>query len=387
MDSSTFDDPTFPTHHLEALIEEHVAPFAARNDEQARFPEEGIQALGAAGLLGLTVPKDLGGLGRGPRAFAQTASALARVDASLAMVFTMHVTAASCIVHSPHTELTEVALREIAAGRHLTTLAFSERGSRSHFWAPVSQARRSERGIELTAHKSFVTSATHAASFLVSTRAPDAERPLDSTLYLVDAHSPGITPGPAWNGLGLRGNDSSPVVFDATPIPGPAQLSEDRQGLSTMLGQVLPLFCLGTAACSLGISQAAVDATVRHLRSSRLEHLNQTLGEAFPTLRARIARMRIETDGLATRIDDVATSLESPGPESTLKVLEAKAAANEAALRVTESAMRACGGAAFARQTAVDRFLRDAHAGAVMAPTVDQLHEFVGRALLELPLF
>ena len=70
-----------------------------------------------------------------------------------------------------------------------------------------------------------------------------------------------------------------------------------------------------------------------------------------------------------------------------LRVLEAKAAAGETAIRVTQEAMRTCGGAAFSRHTGIERYFRDAQAGAVMAPTVDVLRDFIGKALLGIPLF
>ena len=70
-----------------------------------------------------------------------------------------------------------------------------------------------------------------------------------------------------------------------------------------------------------------------------------------------------------------------------LRVLESKAAAGEAAISVTSQAMRACGGAAFSKHTGIERLFRDAHAGAVMAPTVDVLRDFIAKAVLGIPLF
>ena len=70
-----------------------------------------------------------------------------------------------------------------------------------------------------------------------------------------------------------------------------------------------------------------------------------------------------------------------------LRVLESKALGGETAIRVTSRAMRLCGGAAFSKQTGLDRYFRDAHASAVMAPTADVLREFIGKALLGIPLF
>jgi alkylation response protein AidB-like acyl-CoA dehydrogenase len=68
-------------------------------------------------------------------------------------------------------------------------------------------------------------------------------------------------------------------------------------------------------------------------------------------------------------------------------VLESKAAATEAVLHVTDLAMRACGGAAFSGHLTLERNFRDARAGSVMAPTTDALYDFLGKSLLDLPLF
>jgi len=97
--------------------------------------------------------------------------------------------------------------------------------------------------------------------------------------------------------------------------------------------------------------------------------------------------MQIDTDGLSARIDDLVDHLESPRETTMLRVLESKAAAGEVAISVTSTAMRVCGGAAFSKQLSLERLFRDAHAGAVMAPTGDVLREFIGKSLLGLPLF
>jgi alkylation response protein AidB-like acyl-CoA dehydrogenase len=137
----------------------------------------------------------------------------------------------------------------------------------------------------------------------------------------------------------------------------------------------------------LGLSRAAIAATAAHLKSARFEHLNQSLGESLPTLRAQIAAMQIDTDGLSARIDDLVDHLDRPRDTTMLRVLETKAAAGDTAIAVTSAAMRACGGAAFSKHMSIERLFRDAHAGAVMAPTGDVLREFIARTILGMPLF
>ena len=364
-----------------------LSPAARQNDKEGRFSVEAVEALGPAGLLGLMLPTELGGAALGPRTFAAVLETLAEADASVAMVYLMHICATATIAAARAGATVKPTLGEIAAGRHLSTLAFSEAGSRSHFWAPVSRARRNGAGVYLNARKSWVTSAGHAQSYVVSSLAPEGKGPTDSTLYLVAAGARGLSIAGPWDGLGLRANASAPMSLEDCEVPGAQQLTDDGAGFQTMLQVVLPLFNLGSAAVSLGLCRAAVAGTATHLKTARFEHLGQSLGESLPTLRAQLATMQIETDGLAARLDDLAGHLERPRDTTMLRVLECKAAAGDAAIAVTSTAMRVCGGAAFSRHMSVERVFRDAHAGAVMAPTGDVLREFIAKAVLGMPLF
>jgi len=364
-----------------------LAPAARPNDKEGKFSTEAVEALGQAGFLGLMLPAELGGAGLGLRTFAAITATLAEADASVAMVYLMHQCATVTLAAAPRTGAVEQILKEIGTGKHLSTLAFSEAGSRSHFWAPVSRARRNGHGVLVTANKSWVTSAGYAQSYVISTLAPDGAGPTDSTLYVVPAGRSGLKVEGAWDGLGLRANASAPMILEDCEVSPDLQLTDDGQGFAAMLNVALPPFNLGSAAVSLGICRAAVAATASHLKNARFEHLGQTLGESLPTLRAQLAEMQIDTDGLSTRLDDLVAHLEQPRDTTMLRVLETKAAAGDTAIAVTSTAMRVCGGSAFSKRLSVERLFRDAHAGAVMAPTCDVLKEFIGKAVLGMPLF
>jgi alkylation response protein AidB-like acyl-CoA dehydrogenase len=364
-----------------------IAPQAAANDREGRFSIDAVRALGEGGILGVLLPATVGGSQLGPGDFAQVTAILAEADPSVAMVFVMHVLAAAAIAVAPDGGRLRPVLEEIARGRHLSTLAFSEVGSRSHFWAPVSRAERDGTGVRISARKSWVTSAGHAQSYVVSTQSPDAAGPTESTLYLVLADAKGLSVAGAWDGMGMRANAAAPMTLDRCEVGPDMQLTRDGGGFAAMMDTVLPLFNLGSAAVALGICRAVVSATTDHLKHARFEHLGASLGESLPNLRAQLATMQIQTDGLAARIDDVVRHLAHPDDLTMLRVLEVKAAGGEAAIDVTSLAMRTCGGAAFSKHTGIERFFRDAHAGVVMAPTADVLRDLIGKALLGLPLF
>src|SRR5260370_4829282 len=143
-----------------------LAPAAKQNDKEARFSSEAVAALGPAGLLGIMLPTEVGGSALGPRTFAAVVATLAEADASAAMVYLMHMSATPTIAAARPGATGAHTRRDIPAGRHLTTLAFSEAGSRSHFWAPVSQAKRNGAGVHLTANKSWVPSPAPAPTSL-----------------------------------------------------------------------------------------------------------------------------------------------------------------------------------------------------------------------------
>ena len=124
-----------------------LAQSAGENDTAGRFSTEAVQALGESGLLGLMLPADVGGAGLGPRTFAEVTATLAEADASVAMVYVMHICGTAAIAAARPSPALTAVLTEIAAGRHLSTLAFSEAGSRSHFWAPISRAQRNGDGV------------------------------------------------------------------------------------------------------------------------------------------------------------------------------------------------------------------------------------------------
>ncbi|GIH14270.1 acyl-CoA dehydrogenase family protein [Rugosimonospora africana] len=364
---------------LEGVIADVVAPTSTMVDREGAFPRKAVDALGAAGILGLTSPVEAGGAGAGMRAAATVVERLSQECGSTAMVVLMHYAAVPVIAaHGP-----DDVCAAIAGGHHLTTLAFSEAGSRSHFWSPMSTATRSAGGVHLSANKSWVTSAGEADSYVWSSRPLIADA--GTTLWLVPSDNPGLAVAGAFDGLGLRGNASRPIRAESAEVPVSAMLGADGAGMDASMQLVLPWFLVLSAAFSLGLMRGTVREAVAHLTGTRLEHLNQTLAEQ-PLVRYDIGRMQIQLDHTAALIEHTLSGLENGTDDALLRVLEVKAASAEAAITVTDLAMKACGGAAFRRELGIERRFRDARAARVMAPTTDRLVDFVGRAVCGMPL-
>jgi isovaleryl-CoA dehydrogenase len=126
------------------------------------------------------------------------------------MVYVMHVAAAKVIEASTTFAKRADVLQAIAAGEHLTTLAFSEQGSRSQFWAPVSTLEPHGQGYQTNAAKSWVTAAHHADSYVASAQAPTAQSPVLRNYWM-------SIPYVGWRAGNTHGAGGETVLDDGLP--------------------------------------------------------------------------------------------------------------------------------------------------------------------------
>ncbi|GIH07710.1 acyl-CoA dehydrogenase [Rhizocola hellebori] len=365
---------------LDAVIADTVIPAAADVDRTGTFPRAALNALGDAGVLGLLSAAEVGGGGGSLADAADVVEHLAEACGSTAMVVLMHFSAVSVLeAHGPR-EVREA----IARGAHLSSLAFSETGSRSHFWAPMSTATGEGDAVRLDASKSWITAAGEADSYVWSSRPTSGDGPM--TLWLVPSDTPGLKVAGPFDGVGLRGNASKPVTAEGVRVPRDAMLGADGAGMDISLSAALPTFLVCSAACSIGLMSALLNDAATHLTKTRLEHLGQTLAQQ-PVSRIEYARLRTRADEARAFLADTLAALGTGRADAVLRVLQVKAVAAEAASEVADGVMRLCGGAAFRKELGVERRFRDTLAARVMAPTTQALRDFVGRATLGLPLF
>jgi alkylation response protein AidB-like acyl-CoA dehydrogenase len=366
-----------------SIAVEGIAPYAEQTDDRSEFPSESMEALREAGLLGLLVAQEHGGMGEGLATMAAVIEEIAKACSSTALTYLVHLAAgaAYAAAEPPRDDL----LRAVASGDHLGTLALGEFGSRSHFWAPMSQIEAGDGKVILRASKAFVTGAGHVDGYVVLTRAADAEEPTDSILYYVPGDAAGVRLAGAWDALGLRGNASAPVVFEGVALSPSSALSPPGQGMQMLLDTLLPIINIGVAAICLGIAESSIEIVGKHIQGSRLEHLGLALAD-LPNERARLARMRTEADKARAHLSMVLGVVERESPEAMLMILESKVVAAEAALEVTDIAMKAAGGHAFNRKLGLERRFRDARAADFIGITGDMLYEFIGRAMCGMPV-
>jgi alkylation response protein AidB-like acyl-CoA dehydrogenase len=274
--------------------------------------------------------------------------------------------------------------REVAEGKHLTTLAFSEYGSRSHFWLPQSTARPDGDEVVLDAKKQLITSAGECEIYIWSSKPASAEGL--SSLWWVPASTAGLSVTQPYEGLGLRANGSAPIEATGARIPAANLLGEDGAGFDVMMGIVMPWFSLLNQSVSVGLMEGALGRTVGHVSGSRYGYSGARIAD-FPQVRGYVARMRTKIDMCRALLLDSISAIEAGREDAQLRVLQSKVAGAETSLEVLDLAMRSTGGAAYRKDIALERYFRDSRAASVMAPVSDALWDFIGKAVCGMPLF
>ena len=210
---------------LSSIVETVIAPAAAEVDRTGAYPRAALDALGAAGLLGLSSASDVGGLGGSLADVAETVERISAACGSTAMVVLMHYAAVAVIeAHGP----SDVRRGDRARCATLH-LAFSESGSRSHFWAPLSTAtavgRRRAPGRDARAGSPRRARPT---AYVWSSR-PRRRRRADDAVAGARRRRRAAAAAAPFDGLGLRGNASSPMAADGVVVPADARLGDGRR--------------------------------------------------------------------------------------------------------------------------------------------------------------
>jgi isovaleryl-CoA dehydrogenase len=364
---------------IRRVAADHIAPEASRVDSECVFPSSGLGELGRVGGLGILVPTEFGGIGGGLSDLARACEIVGGACASTGMAYLMHAVAASTIARGGG-ERSGRYLSKFATGS-IGTLAFSERGTGTHFYSSELHAVASNGGVKISGRKSFVTSGGHADIYLVLVQSAAGEG-LDC--FVVEREADGVRFEGAWRGLGMRGNSSVAMSLSEVVVDQAARIGPPGDGVTLVFSAVAPYFLVGLASVNVGIAAATLEAARQHATNRRypdgsalcevqaVQHLLAGMDTAVRTARLLVAE---------------AAQLGDQHDESALvSIMEAKVCATDTAASVAREALEVCGGQGYTPDLPIERHLRDAHAGAVMGPSNSVLRTWIGKAITGLPV-
>ncbi len=372
---------------------------AVESDKKLLFPRKNFEALAKLGLLGLIVPKELGGRGENHTCAAMVVETIARYGCpSTAMCYTMHLgaVAAGLFRHHDNETLKDI-FRRIDKDVLIGTLSYSDPETGSHFWYPVSSgAERTEKGWHVRKKASWTTSGGFADWYIVQTTSPDfGGNYADLSCFLIKKEDAKADPS-KWDGLGLRGNQSGTLEID-TVVPFDHMVGPKGDGASSNDECVDPFFLLCSSSCWNGISLGMIDIAKGHTTKKKHADVGMRVCD-YPTIQDYFGEAisdtnasRMLTFGMGHALDKVTNNCDwsihkDPAalPRATLLhwMWQVKFNAAKNVAHVSDKMLHACGGTGYKPGLGIERYLRDGKAGWVMGPTNEVLRQFIGKSAL-----
>lgn len=364
------------------FAKEHILPYAEEIDKEGTFPVRSFEKMAEEGFLKMMVPKEYGGDGETIVAHAETCRAFAEACASAALCYMMHNVALNTVAHFGSAELKEKVFGEVVREGKFLGLAYSESGTGTHFYISEVQVERGEGKATFCGRKSMVTSAEHASYFVVD--APSkAEGGIDAWLFPSDASGVAFQPS-SWDGMGMRGNVSCPMTIDGVELDEMYRLGGDGEGATVSFSAVVPPFVVGLAAVYSGLSYNMFTMARDHAMHRKYPD-GKCLAN-FETVQLHLSGIYNRAMASAAVTKMAAESFAAGEEDALMKIIAARIHASENVIECGRMAMRVGGGKAYNKETGIERLVRDAYAGQIMAPSVDVLNVWLGKLLTDQPI-
>jgi len=351
---------------------EHVAPFAAQWDEQARFPVELVPTMGDLGLFGLTSPEEFGGSGGDLTSLCVAIEELGKVDQSVGITLSAGVgLGITPILGYGTPEQKRRWLPDLVAGRALAAFGLTEPEAGSDVKATRTRAALDEDRGEwvIDGAKSFITNSGTAITSVITVTARTGTRPdgrAEISTILVPAGTPGLTVEPAYRKLGWHASDTHGLSFQGCRVPVEHLLGERGSGVRQFLA-TLDDGRIAISALALGLAEACLEVATEQARTrtafGQPIGANQGIAFALADLAVGIEAARLLTYKAAWLADEVRAGRRSTATgraEVSAAAAKAKLHGTVLAVDATRVATQVFGGSGFIEEYPVARFYRDA---------------------------
>jgi alkylation response protein AidB-like acyl-CoA dehydrogenase len=345
---------------IQAMVREFarkvLAVTAAERDRTKAFPAENLKKMGELGLMGMMVPMAYGGEGADTLGYVAALAEVAYACAATAVVMSVHNSiVCESILRFGTEDQKQKYLKPLATGRRIGAFALTEPHAGSD---PVSQsttAVRDKGTYIINGSKRFTTTGKNSGLVIVTAKTDEGLRHKGISAFLVEKNTPGLVVGREEEKMGLRASDTTDLIFEDCRVPEENRLGREGDGFKIAM-TALDGGRIGIAAQSVGVAQAAYDATIKYVKQR--EQFGRKISK-FQGLRWTIADMATEIEA-SRQLMYVAAAMKDRGEKFTAQASMAKLFASEMVNRVTARAIQLHGGYGFTQDYPVERYYRDA---------------------------
>lgn len=355
MDFQFSTEQLYMRNKVRDFVEREIAPIASATDETHEFPLETIKKMGRLGLMGISIPKEYGGVGADFLSYILAIEEIAKGCASTAVI-TVHTSVESFpILYFGTEEQKQKYLPKLARGEFIGAFALTEANAGSDASGLQTLAVREGDYYILNGKKRFISNAGYADVYLVMASMDRNRGAQGVTAFLVDKDTPGFRVGKREEKMGLHGSATCELIFEDARVPVENLLGEEGQGFKVAMF-LLDAGRIGIGAQALGIAEAALDAALAY--SQERVQFRQSIGN-FQGIQFMLADMATQVEASKLLVYQAA-ALRMAGLPYSKEASMAKMHASDTAVKVTTDAVQIFGGYGYCREYKVERYMRDA---------------------------
>lgn len=379
--TSTNEEIELLRETVQRFAQEHIAPRAAEIDESNESPDDLWEKLGELGLLGITIPEDLGGADMGYLAHVVAMEEISRASASVGLSYGAHSNLClDNLYRNGNKEQRKRFVPKLCSGEFVGALAMSEPGAGSDVVGSMS-CRAEKKGDVWVANgsKMWITNGPEADVVLCYMRTADRDAGSKSiTAFLVEKGMKGFRAAQKLDKLGMRGSNTCELVFEDCEIPEENVLGEINEGVKILMSG-LNSERLVLSGGPIGIMQNALDVVLPYIRERK--QFGEPIG-SFGLMQAKIGDMYTALQSSRAFAYGVARDYDADR-RSRIDPAACLLHASRSAVEVSLEAIQALGGNGYINEYPTGRLLRDAKLYDIGAGTNEIRRMLIGRELYE----
>ena len=358
---------------------EEIAPKSAEVDRSNDFPMELWEMMGNLGLHGITISEEFGGVDMGYLAHCVAVEEISRANAAIGMSYGAHSNLCiNQIYRWGNEQQKNKYLPKLISGEHIGSLAMSEPSAGSDVVSMKLKADKRNDYYLLNGSKMWITNGPDADTLVVYAKTDVSAGPKGITAFLIERGMEGFSTGKKLDKLGMRGSNTSELIFENCEVPYENVLGEEGKGVNVLMSG-LDYERVVLAAGPVGIMAGAMDVVVPYIHER--EQFGKPIG-TFQLMQGKIADMYTTMNACRSYVYSVARACDE-GQTTRKDSAGCILYAAEKATQIALDAIQCLGGNGYINDYPTGRLLRDAKLYEIGAGTSEIRRMLIGRELFE----